>query len=92
MAETVWAARVNCQTRFWEDRVGMDVGEATWVERTMQEGFRWAAGVVGEMRGGIVGVEYYDAQTWKKLDSILVEHGEKMELGRFNNMDVHVPR
>lgn len=42
-----------------------------------------------EVRRGVVELEYYDGQTWKKLGPKLGELGERAELHRFKKMGVY---
>lgn len=49
----------------------------------MHEG--WDDGV----RRGMVDMEYYDEQAWKKLDPVLVEQCEKAGLDRFQHIVVY---
>lgn len=64
---------------------GMEVGEISLVERAMQEDFSRNVGSVDDMCEewsevgcrGSMGMAYYDVQTWKKLDLVLAEKGER---------------
>lgn len=76
----------------------MEVEAVSMVERSMQEDFsRWDVGMVDDMcegwsddvRRGVVGLEYYDGQTWKRLDPSLVERGEREDLDRFTKMGAY---
>lgn len=48
-----------------------------------------AGGWSDEVMRSAVGMPYYDVQSWKRLDPILVEEGGGEELGRLKNMGVY---
>lgn len=73
------------------------MGAISWEEGSTHEELRW--GIVDvhdmceewneEVRRCVVDMEYYNEQTWKKLDSALLEEAEQEALERFNKMGVH---
>lgn len=67
---------------------------ASLLYRVLQVDFRWELSLVGDMcepwgtelQQGVTDMDYYDEQTWKKLDPKLVEKGEREELERLKKM------